>query len=87
MVLMLYNDDFRLNLVVFVVKKVKKRQLYSRLCSYFGGGVGGGDAGGCDDGGSGLGGGCAGADSGGVGEGQIVGGKGKVEGSEGNQGC
>ena len=36
MVPMLYNNDFRRKLVVFVVKKVKK-QSYSRICSYFGG--------------------------------------------------
>ena len=39
MVPMLYNDDFRRKMVVFVVKKVKK-QSYSRICSYFGGGNG-----------------------------------------------
>ena len=64
--MMLYNDDdFRLKLVVFVVKKVKK-QSYSRICSYFGGGVGGG---GCDDGGSGLGGSGSGGGGGGGGGG------------------
>ena len=40
MVPMIYNDDFRRKMVVFVVKKVKK-QSYSRICSYFGGGDGG----------------------------------------------
>ena len=47
MVRMVYKEDFRRKLVVFVVKKVKK-QSYSRICSYFGGGDGGvgGDGGG-----------------------------------------
>ena len=73
---MLYNDDFRRKLVVYVVKKVKK-QSYSRICCYLGVGVGGG--GGCDDGGSGLGGGgCVGGNSGGGG-GEIVGSEGKIE--------
>ena len=40
MVLMLFNYGFRGKMVVFVVKKVKK-QSYSRICSYFGGGDGG----------------------------------------------
>ena len=82
MVPMLYNNDFRRKSVVFVMKKVKK-QSYSRICSYFGGGAGGcGGGGGCDDGGSGLGGGgCIGGDSGGGG-GEVVGGEGKIEGGE-----
>ena len=81
MVRMLYKYDFWCELVVFVVKKVKKKS-YSRKCWFFGrdDGVGGdGDDGGSDGGGVGsdssggsVGGGEGGGGGGGISDSDII---------------